>query len=593
MDETVRYLFPDEADAVKLVWWRTAAGDDLRRALPEYPDSSWMMTPGSGLWVLQDLPPKGVVWYRKAIFLPEPVDSFQSLALYMVASVAACEIYWDGELIARNGMPSSSPDNERAGRSGFLVPVPRRLSTTGRHLIALRVSNTRAFSGLIESPLQIGYLTRLRGSLSISQALSFLFAGMFVIAALFHSVVLFGKEYRWSSLFFSGFCLSSAAYMGIRGALRYFQIDLSRYYLLALVNDIPWVLMMGLLPAFFLFEFSAPFRRRLSVAIGGIALLVVLLPRLVPFGLLPPRLLDVFAAANQAHAYGTILVSIVVVGWGRWKRRRGSLTALWGLVAFLAGVYGTNRMGLENAWAVGLVALNISLAISLARQMGVRSRRHHEAQLRSARLEVELLKKHIQPHFLLNSLNSVLAWLDEDPETAARLVTTLAGELRMLLAFSGEKVIPLSEEVTLCREHLKLMSLRHEKDFRMEVVGGSGEEMLPPLVIHTLVENGLTHGYRGRDTGRFVLRCEERVGRLVLHLFNDGIVPVEGRAVREGTGLRYVKARLEEAFPGRWELSGGAVEGGWSVTVSIVRSRETSPHTPGVGCGVTTRRMDI
>lgn len=573
MDETVQYVFPDEADAVKLVWWRTSAGDDPRRGAVDYPDSSWMLTPGSGLWVLQDLPPKGVVWYRKELFLPEPIDSFQSLALYMVASVAACEVYWDGELIARNGRPSASAEEERAGRSGALVPIPRRLSGTGKHVVALRVSNTRAFSGLIESPVQIGYLARLRSTLSMSQTLSFLFAGMFIIAALFHSLVLFGRDYRWSHILFSGFGLSSAAYMGIRGALRYFQVDLSSYYLLAFVNDIPWVLMTALLPAFFLFELSVPHRKRLSAAIGGIALLVVLLPRLVPFGIIPPTMLGFFATANQVHAYGTIIASIVIAAWGRWKGRQGSLTAVWGLAAFLAGVYGTNRMGFENAWAFGLLVLNILLATTLARRMAERNRRHHEAQLRSARLEVELLKKHIQPHFLLNSLNSVLAWLDEDPETAAKLVTTLADELRMLLSFSGEKVIPLSEEVKLCREHLKLMSLRQEKDFRMEVVGGDDDEVLPPLVIHTLVENGLTHGYRGRDKGRFVLRCEELPGWLVLRLFNDGNVAPDPATPREGTGLRYVKARLEEAFPGRWEVRSEAVEGGWEAVVAVAREK--------------------
>ncbi|MBD3315391.1 MAG: hypothetical protein GF344_06360, partial [Chitinivibrionales bacterium] len=421
--------------------------------------------------------------------------------------------------------------------------------------------------------IQMGYLGRLRGMLSTSQALSFLFAGMFIIASLFHFVVLFGRGYRWSYLFFSGFSLSSAAYMSIRGALRYFQIDLSRYYLLALINDIPWVLMTGLLPAFFLFEFSVPLRRRLSTAIGGMALTVVLLPRLVPFGLLPPRMLGFFATANQVHAYGTIVFSILVAVWGRLKRRQGSLTAVWGLAAFLVGVYGTNRMGFENAWAVGLLALNISLAISLARQMAQRNRRHQEAQLRSARLEVELLKKHIQPHFLLNSLNSVLAWLDEEPKTAAKLVSTLAGELRMLLSFSGERVIPLSEEIMLCREHLKLMSLRHDKEFSMVVEGGTGNELLPPLVIHTLVENGLTHGFRGRDKGAFMLSCITSPGRLELRLFNDGHVSSSGDTVREGTGLRYVKARLEEAFPGRWEVGGGAVEGGWLVVITIARER--------------------
>ena len=71
--------------------------------------------------------------------------------------------------------------------------------------------------------------------------------------------------------------------------------------------------------------------------------------------------------------------------------------------------------------------------------MAEQNRRRQESELRSARLELELLKKHIQPHFLLNSLNSVIAWLEEEPSTAVRLVNALAEELRADSAvFQGE-----------------------------------------------------------------------------------------------------------------------------------------------------------
>jgi hypothetical protein len=36
-----------------------------------------------------------------------------------------------------------------------------------------------------------------------------------------------------------------------------------------------------------------------------------------------------------------------------------------------------------------------------------------------------------------------------------------------------------------------------------------------------------------------------------------------------GTGLRYVRARLEESFPGRWQLHDGPVEGGWCTVIEL------------------------
>ena len=52
----------------------------------------------------------------------------------------------------------------------------------------------------------------------------------------------------------------------------------------------------------------------------------------------------------------------------------------------------------------------------------------------------------------------------------------------------------------------------------------------------------------------------------------------------EGTGLRYIKARLEESFPGRWTLSGGPVPEGWRTEIEW-RCAEgealTPPRSPG------------
>ena len=59
-------------------------------------------------------------------------------------------------------------------------------------------------------------------------------------------------------------------------------------------------------------------------------------------------------------------------------------------------------------------------------------RRAQAAQLAAARLELELLKKNIQPHFLLNTLATIMETIEEGPKTAAALVESLAGEFRIL-----------------------------------------------------------------------------------------------------------------------------------------------------------------
>lgn len=568
-DEAVLYVFPYEQAATALTGWRVAQGDSAHWSAPEYPDSAWDIQSGVGLWVRRAGGGAGVRWYRKEIFLPEPLDSFALLALYQRSVVSASEIYWDGVLVARNGTVGESAVTERAGHSAFMATVPSELTRPGRHSIAQRVSNFSTFSGVVESPLLIGEYGSLHRLLVREVAILLFMAGMFFFTGLFHLVTLFGYRERKPYAVFATFCLACAGHIFIQALRQYFQMDLSQYYIWAAINDIPWFLMMWLLPAFFMYEFSFPRKVTLSLIIAGVALLVVGLPRLVTTGVLPVCWLDPLVAANNVHGYLTIVLAAAVTVWARARRNVGALTATMGLVAFLLGALITGIFALEYGWMLGFAMLILFLTVSLGRQMSQLDREYQEAQVRAARLELELLRKHIQPHFLLNSLNSIVAWLEEEPATAARLVQSLADELRMLLKFSSVKSVPLADEVRLCQAHLEVMGLRYGKSYRIEIEGSLPLVEIPPLVLHTLVENGLTHGYAGRDAGVFRFACVQRERTLVMDMFNDGAVEGAGGARGEGTGTRYVRSRLEELYPGRWRFTAGPAQGGWRASIAI------------------------
>lgn len=564
---TTSYFLPGETPVLNLIGWRMATGDSVQWGEADYDDSHWSWDPGFGLWAMNGESGRGVRWYRKTIVFPRVPDSLTTFALYQTAVVSAMEIYWDGACIARNGVVGVDSESEVPGRSGLLIPVPRNLSGVGKHVVAVRASNHHGFSGVIERPFCLGRFETLQTLLFRQGALSLFLAGFFVVSGLFHFAILFGRGNKWPYALFSAFCLSCALFILIRSTLEYFRVDLAYYYPLAAINDIPWLLMMVLLPVFFLYEFDAPLKRKASMVIAGAALTIVVLPRMVTFGIINPKFLPLLTAANQIHAYITVTLSIVVSVWALRSGRAGALTAAVGLTVFLVGMIASYVAGLENAWAVGFAVLIVVITISLSRQMAQRNRRAHEIELHSARLELDLLKKHIQPHFLLNSLNSIIAWLEEEPAVAAKLVDALAGELRMLLSFSGKKLISLREELALCEAHLKVMSLRQEKDYQLDtnIRTDSG---IPPLVLHTLIENGLTHGYRGREKGYFSIEAEKTGDIVRILVFNDGSVSSGESGGSGGTGTRYVQSRLEEAFPSRWEFCGGPADGGWRVEIA-------------------------
>lgn len=205
---------------------------------------------------------------------------------------------------------------------------------------------------------------------------------------------------------------------------------------------------------------------------------------------------------------------------------------------------------------------------------------YQEEQIRSIRLELELLKANIQPHFMLNSINAAIMWIREDPGTAEKLLHALSKELKQLLKIVGEKVIPIGEEIRICRMHLEVMSLRHDKSFTLKLEGIEPDEKIPPMVFHTLVENGLTHGYAGKEGGEFILSRNEDEGKIYFTLYNDGSAG-NRNAESGGLGLKYVRARLEEAYGRKWQLDSRSVEGGWAVTIAI--RKETDPIAPETG----------
>src|SRR5205085_2260579 len=47
-------------------------------------------------------------------------------------------------------------------------------------------------------------------------------------------------------------------------------------------------------------------------------------------------------------------------------------------------------------------------------------------QHQKARLELEMLRRHLQPHFLMNTLTALSEWIEEDPKTAVKMIESLS-----------------------------------------------------------------------------------------------------------------------------------------------------------------------
>lgn len=197
-----------------------------------------------------------------------------------------------------------------------------------------------------------------------------------------------------------------------------------------------------------------------------------------------------------------------------------------------------------------------------------------KTRLASARLEA--LKMQLHPHFLFNTLNSILPLVFRDRDAASRTVVRLADLLRLSLQNEGSDLITLKKELELLQVYLEIQQTRFQDRLtvRLDVEPGLADVLVPNLILQPLVENAIKHGISARPgSGRVEVRAWKiDGGRLGLRVADDGPGPSEGGRRRggEGVGLRNTQDRLELLYAGDHTLQFGGVPGsGFEVFLSF------------------------
>jgi len=294
--------------------------------------------------------------------------------------------------------------------------------------------------------------------------------------------------------------------------------------------------------------------------------------------------LNYFPPTEKYHyEFMTILYLLFVILLAVKMKKDGSKTALLGFIFyFLYFIIANLHLAFPDVAIFNNTAISpfirailwSSIFLSVSFKIRAQNRKVEEIKIKSHRLETELLKKSIQPHFLINTLSSIKLWAKKDPNKADKLIEAIANEFRLISNISSEKIIPLSKEIELCEYHLEIMGYRKDANYKIEKEIKCDDLFIPPLILHTLIENGITHSFEPRENGTFWLFCEHNKDFTKLILQNNGSLLKElnntgDLIVKEGMGLKYVKARLEENFGKNWKMSYGLKNDKWEVIIII------------------------
>jgi hypothetical protein len=169
-----------------------------------------------------------------------------------------------------------------------------------------------------------------------------------------------------------------------------------------------------------------------------------------------------------------------------------------------------------------------------------------EYQVLSREAELKTLRAQLHPHFLFNSLNSVVALIKSDPEAARRTCVMLADFLRMSLSLGARDTIFLGDEVALAESLLAIEKVRFGSrlSFEAHVAESARSCPVPPLLLQPLVENAVTHGIAHLlDGGCVRLEADRRGDTLRITIANPRDPEMRGRN-GVGLGLDNVRRRL-------------------------------------------------
>jgi LytS/YehU family sensor histidine kinase len=166
-------------------------------------------------------------------------------------------------------------------------------------------------------------------------------------------------------------------------------------------------------------------------------------------------------------------------------------------------------------------------------------------------IELNKLKSQLNPHFIFNALNSIRALVDEDPRKSKRAITQLSNILRNSLIMNKRKLIDFTDEMKTVRDYLDLEAIRLEERLKIDIdISPEAESyQIPPLMIQTLVENGIKHGVATLTKGgEITLKAWEEEAQLNIQIRNSGQYINGSDVTSSGYGIENTQQRLNLIF---------------------------------------------
>ena len=200
----------------------------------------------------------------------------------------------------------------------------------------------------------------------------------------------------------------------------------------------------------------------------------------------------------------------------------------------------------------------------------------YKAQYETAQARLSSLESRLQPHFLFNTLNSIMALIPDDAEAAERMTERLAALLRYSLDAAEHRTVRLEQEVKVATDYLEIEKTRFGErlNYFIDVPHELMREEVPPFSLQTLVENSVKYG-----GSEIRVNAYQKNGRLMLRVWDSGdgfSNEIDLANLPNGHGLHNLKERLDALWGGRAAVEFPREGPGTTVQISLPGASPTA-----------------
>lgn len=475
-----------------------------------------------------------------------------------ISLLGAYEVYLNNTYIGRNGQPASHTQPEQPGNIDSVFLLPPHLLQEGENEVTLRFSSQLRPASMTHSGIWV-FADTYNNLVTLNQERIrlplMMLSGLFLVAV--YSFTVYLSSHRVPAyLWFSGLSMMLVLLIvaeSWRGLFSYpYPWHLLRMEVVLWLTFITSIF----LPLFFMAFFHYP--RKVT---HRVLFLLIVIYAAVIMGIegYDSRSFILFSLGLTA----SFVIGVVSIK----QHKQHSWLMTIGIVVFVSPVLVSRFSFMDQYFFVSFSCLALLMLLVLNQTHTERQKALIQSTLTTQRLELELVKKQLQPHFILNTLTAIEEWIDTSPQEAVTFIQALALEFRQMAQLSHQSLITFAQEIALCESHLKIMGYRFDASFTLNTENIDNEALLPPGILLTLIENAFSHNHYTCGQYQFDLYAEPTITSQAHAAAMTQLVfkaqrcktasqahSSETKASGTGVGTKYIKARLSEAYGQQWHF---------------------------------------